>query len=156
MPGSPPRPLVDFSFFERYREVGALVIRLFAGGTIVYMCQDNVFSWPRMLEFRDFLAARGVLFPLFAACLSVYVQFACGILFLLGLLTRWAAIAMVVNFVAAIIIVHLDLPLQAAIPPGAMLACSLFLLFDRPGRLSLDAMLEERTASLRHSHRAAA
>lgn len=156
MPGTARPPLVDFSFFERHREVGALVIRLFAGGTIVYMSQDNVFSWERMLEFRDFLAARGVLIPLVAACLSVYVQFACGILFLLGLLTRYAAIAMVVNFVAAILIVHLDLPLQAAIPPGAMLACSLFLLFNGAGRLSVDAQLEGRVAPLRHSRRAAA
>lgn len=156
MPGTARRPLVDFSYFERHREVGALVIRLFAGGTIVYMSQDNVFSWERMLEFRDFLAARGVLVPLFAACLSVYVQFACGILFLLGLFTRWAAIAMVVNFVAAIVIVHLDLPLQAAIPPGAMLACSLFLLFNGAGRLSLDALLNERSVASRRAHQAAA
>ena len=156
MPGAPRHPAVDFSFFERHREYGALVIRLFAGGTIVYMCQDNVFSWQRMLEFRDFLAARGVLFPLLAACVSVYVQFVSGILFLLGLFTRYAAVAMVVNFVAAIIIVHLDLPLQAAIPPAAMLACSLFLLFNGAGRISLDARLEARSTPAPHTHRATA
>lgn len=150
------RPLIDFGFFERRRELGPLVIRLFAGGTIVWMCQDNVFSWHRMLEFRDFLAARDVIYPLFAACLSVYVQFACGILFVLGLFTRHAAVAMVVNFIAALMIAHVGLPFQANIPPLAMLASSLFLLFHGPGALSLDAMLARRNPEQASTRRAAA
>ena len=59
--------------------------------------QDNVFSHARMLEFRDFLAARQVPWPLVAAHVSVYAQFVCGILYLLGLFVRPAAVLMIVR-----------------------------------------------------------
>ncbi|HVF67684.1 MAG TPA: hypothetical protein VM914_08475, partial [Pyrinomonadaceae bacterium] len=45
----------------------------------------------------------------------------CGILFALGLLVRPAALLMVINFVAALVIAHLDAPLDAA---GSRSACS--------------------------------
>ncbi|HEX8337541.1 MAG TPA: hypothetical protein VF621_12475, partial [Pyrinomonadaceae bacterium] len=64
-----------FGFFERHREYGAFFVRLVVGFILVYGTQDNVFSGERMMEFRDFLAARGVPFPLFAAHLSAYAQF---------------------------------------------------------------------------------
>lgn len=130
-----------FGFFERRREYGAVFVRLVVGFVLVYGTQDNVFSHERMLEFRDFLAARRVPFPLFAANLSAYAQFACGILYLVGLLVRPAALVMVINFVAALVIAHLDTPLDAARLALCMLFSSLFLLFNGAGALSLDNSL---------------
>ncbi|HEX8498999.1 MAG TPA: DoxX family protein [Pyrinomonadaceae bacterium] len=127
-----------FGFFERNREYGAVFVRLVVGFVLVYGTQDNVFGHDRMLEFRDFLAARRVPLPLFAAYLSAYAQFACGILYVLGLLVRPAALVMVINFVAALVIAHLDAPLDAARLALCMLFCSLFLLFNGAGALSLD------------------
>ncbi len=127
-----------FGFFERHKEKGAFFVRLVVGFVLVYGTQDNVFSHERMLEFRDFLAARGVPFPLFAAHLSAYAQFVCGILYVVGLLVRPAALVMVVNFVAALLIAHLDAPLDSARLALAMLFCSLFLLFHGAGKPSLD------------------
>jgi putative oxidoreductase len=133
-----------FSFFERHREYGAVFVRLVVGFVLVYGTQDNVFSHERMLEFRDFLAARRVPLPLFAAYLSVYAQFVCGILYVLGLLVRPAALVMVVNFVAALFIAHLDTPLDTARLALCMLFSSLFLLFNGAGALSLDERLGGR------------
>ncbi len=133
--------LPGFKFFERRREYGPFFVRLVVGFVLVYGTQDNVFSHERMLEFRDFLAARSVPYPLFAARLSAYAQFACGILFALGLAVRPAAAVMVVNFVAALLIAHLGAPLDAARLALCMLFCSLFLLFHGPGKLSLDGRL---------------
>ena len=127
-----------FGFFERRREYGAVFVRLVVGFVLVYGTQDNVFSHERMTEFRDFLAARRVPSPLFAAYLSAYAQFACGVLYALGLFVRPAALVMVINFVAAILIAHLDTPLDATRPALFMLFCSLFLLFNGAGALSLD------------------
>lgn len=133
-----------FGFFERHREKGAFFVRLVVGFVLVYGTQDNVFSNARMVEFGDFLAARGVPFPLVAAHVSAYAQFVCGILFVLGLYVRPAALLMVVNFVAALLIAHLDTPLDAARLALCMLFCSLFLLFNGAGALSLDDALSRR------------
>jgi len=136
--------LPGFGFFERHREYGAVFVRLVVGFVLIYGTQDNVFSHERMLEFRDFLAARRVPLPLFAAYLSAYAQFVCGILYVLGLLVRPAALVMVVNFVAALVIAHLDTPLDAARLALCMLFSSLFLLFNGAGELSLDNYLSRR------------
>ena len=133
--------LPGFGFFERRREYGPFFVRLVVGFILVYGTQDNVLSHERMLEFRDFLAARRVPAPLFAAHLSAYAQFACGILFAVGLLVRPAAAVMVVNFVAALLIAHLDAPLDAARLALCMLFSSLFLLFHGAGKLSVDERL---------------
>ncbi|HEX8147570.1 MAG TPA: DoxX family protein [Pyrinomonadaceae bacterium] len=133
-----------FGFFERHREKGAFFVRLAVGFILVYGTQDNVFSHERMIEFRDFLAARRVPFPLFSAYLSAYAQFSCGILYVLGLFVRPAAAVMVINFVAALVIAHLDAPLDAARLALCMLFSSLFLLFHGAGALSLDDHLSRR------------
>jgi putative oxidoreductase len=133
-----------FGFFERRREYGAVFVRLVVGFILIYGTQDNVFSHERMLEFRDFLASRRVPYPLLAANLSAYAQFVCGILYVLGLLVRPAALLMVINFVAALVIAHLDAPFDAARLALCMLFSSLFLLFNGAGALALDNRLGGR------------
>ena len=133
--------LPGFRFFEERREYGPLFIRLVVGFVLVYGTQDNVFNHERMLEFRDFLAVRSVPYPLFAAHLSVYAQFVCGILFVIGLAVRPAAAVMVFNFVAALLIAHLNAPLDYARLALCMLFSSLFLLFHGAGKLSADERL---------------
>ena len=131
-----------FEFFRRHREYGALFVRLVVGLILVHQSQDNVFSHARMLEFRDFLAARQVPWPLVAAHVSVYAQFICGILYLLGLFVRPAAAVMVVNFIAALLIAHRNQPIEGAFLALVMLFCSLFLLFNGAGKPSLDDRME--------------
>ncbi len=133
-----------FRFFERHREYGAVFVRLVVAFVLVYGTQDNVFSHERMLEFRDFLAARGVPLPLFAAFLSAYAQFVCGLLYILGAFTRPAAVVMIVNFVAAIIIAHLGDTFRGMFPALVILFSSCFLLLHGPGKLSVDDALARR------------
>lgn len=130
--------LFDFDFLNRRREFGAFFIRLVVGAHLVYGTQDNVFSWDRMLEFREFLAERGVPFALFSAHLSVYAQFICGVLYLLGAFTRPAAAVMIINFIAALFIAHRDLAYQPMFPALVMLCGSLFLFFHGAGKPSID------------------
>ncbi len=124
---------------DRYRELAPLLLRLFIAFVLVYGTQDNVFSQAKMLEFRDFLAKNGFPYSLFCAYLSAYAQLACGILLALGLLTRWAAAVVVVNFVVALLMVHVGLPFTANIAPLAMLVGGLFFLLYGAPRYSLDA-----------------
>lgn len=128
-------PLQKLSTYSHW---GMLILRLAFATQLIWGTQDNVFHWERMLEFRDFLEVRHVPLPLLAAIVSVWAQFICGILWILGWQTRLAAAIMVINFIAALIIVHIGLPYEQNAPAINLLAVSLCLLFTGPGRLSLD------------------
>jgi putative oxidoreductase len=132
------------TWLDERRELGALFIRLFMSTFLIYMAQDNVFDRTRMVEFERFLGQFGFPMPLLSAHVSVYAQFVCGILILLGAFARVAAAAMVVNFVVALAMVHTRLPFREALDPSAMLAGSLFLLFHGAGVPSIDAWRERR------------
>ena len=129
---------------DKFKEYGPAFIRLIIGFHLVYGTQDNVFSYARMEEFAAFLSAHKVPFPLFAAFVSAYAQFICGILFILGFATRYAAFVMIINFIAAILIAHLGDPYPAKFPALMMLAGACFLFLHGPGELSVDRLLARR------------
>ncbi|MFD3001718.1 DoxX family protein [Pontibacter toksunensis] len=139
-----------FSFFRRHSAYGVLFLRLAIGVFIIYGVQDNVFSWERMLEFRDFLQERGVPYPLLAAHVSVYVQFTCGILLLLGGAVRFVGLLLIINFTAAIFIAHIGQPFQQYYPAAQLIAVGFFFLFNGAGPVSLDAFVT-RTQQKHHS-----
>ncbi|MEP1033321.1 DoxX family protein [Ekhidna sp.] len=116
-----------------------LPIRLAVGFHLIYGTQDNVFSWGRMLEFRDFLEVYGAPFPLMSAIVSVYAQFTCGILFILGWKVRYAGAVMIFNFIVAILLVHLNDPYPNIYPAISMLAGAIFMMLNGSGSISLDA-----------------
>ncbi|MDX5421441.1 MAG: DoxX family protein [Hymenobacteraceae bacterium] len=133
-----------FFFFQRHSAYGVLFLRLAIGVFIIYGVQDNVFNWNRMLEFRDFLEVHGVPSPLLAAHLSVYVQFICGILLLLGGAVRLVGLLLIINFTAAILIVHIGQSFPQYYPAAQLIAVGFFFLFHGAGPISLDAYLESR------------
>ncbi|HWT01601.1 MAG TPA: DoxX family protein [Pyrinomonadaceae bacterium] len=135
-----------FGFFKKHREFGAVFLRLVIGSFIIWGVQDNILSRERMLEFEGFLAAHGVPYPAFAARLSVYTQFICGVSILLGAFVRLTSIPFIINFVAAIIIAHRGDTFAGMFPPLVMIAAGLFFLFHGAGRLSVDELLERRKA----------
>ncbi len=119
-------------------------IRLAVGFHLIYGTQDNVFSWDRMLEFRDFLEAFGAPFPLISAVVSVYAQFICGILFILGWKVRYAGAVMTFNFIVAILLVHLSDPYPNIYPAISMLAGAIFMMLNGSGLISLDHWLQQK------------
>jgi putative oxidoreductase len=137
-------PTAPFAWTARYKEYGALFIRLAVGSRLIEGTQDNVFSRDRMQEFVGFLAANGTPFPEVGAVVSVYAQFVCGALFIIGLWTKPAAALMVVNFVAALVIAHRQTPFAVTWPALMMLAAALFFLLHGPGRPSVDRWLAGR------------
>jgi putative oxidoreductase len=138
-----------FNWFEQRKEYGLFFIRLTIGFRLIYGVADNVFSWAHMLEFRDFLDKLGVPFPLFSANLSVYAQFICGILFILGFLFRPAALVMVINFICALLIAHRTGGYLPAAAAWMILFTSVGFLFHGPGKLSLDERAPASPAALR-------
>ena len=142
--------MLKLARLDRYKEYGVIFIRLAVGFHLIYGTQDNVFSFARMEEFAQFLSARGVPFPLFSAFLSAYAQFICGALFILGAATRYAAIVMIINFVAAIGIAHIGDTYPNTAPALLMLAAACFFLVHGAGKLSIDNMLakQKQTSSV--------
>ena len=130
---------------DKFKEYGPIFIRLIIGFHLVYGTQDNVFSYVRMEEFAAFLSAHNVPSPLLAAFVSVYTQFICGILFILGAFTRYAALVMIINFIAAVLIAHTSDPYQSKFPALMMLAAACFLFLHGPGQVSVDSLFARRT-----------
>lgn len=124
------------------KQYSDLPIRLAVGFHLIYGSQDNVFSWERMYEFKDFLEQFGTPFPLVSAVLSVYAQFICGILFIIGWKIRFAGAVMIFNFIVAILLVHLSDPYPNIYPAISMLAGAMFLTINETGRISLDSWLQ--------------
>lgn len=133
-----------FEFFQRHKDYAGVFIRIIVGSFVIWGVQDNVFSHERMEEFAKFLAGRGVPFPLFAAHLSAYVQFICGVLIILGAWIRPASLPFIVNFVAALIIAHRGDGFREMFPALMMLFAGFFFLFNGAGKLSVDDVLEKR------------
>lgn len=136
--------LLRFNFSGRYRGYGAFLLRMLVSARLIYGVQDNIRSWEHMIEFQKFLAARGVEFPLAAAVISVYVQFICGVLILIGLFTRIAAIPLIINFIAALYIAHMNDTFLGMFQALTMLVAACFFLLDGPGKLSIDKWLDRR------------
>ena len=138
--------MLKLSIPEKYREYGVIFVRLIVGFHLIYGTQDNVFSFARMEEFAGFLSLKGVPFPLVSAFLSAYAQFICGILFIVGLATRYAAVVMIINFIAALIIAHIGDTYPSMFPALTMLAAACFFLVHGAGKVSFDSLLERREA----------
>jgi putative oxidoreductase len=139
---------LKLSHLEKYKEYGVIFIRLIVGFHLVYGTQDNILSSERMDEFVEFLRLRHVPFPLFSAFLSVFAQFVCGILFILGAATRRAAVLMIINFIAALVIAHIGDAYPNMFPALMMLAAACFFLLHGAGRLSIDGLLEKQKENI--------
>ena len=111
---------------------------------LFYGTQDNVFISARMEEFADFLRLRGVPVPLFSAHLSAYAQFICGILFIVGFATRYAAAVMIINFILALVIAHIGDSFRGMFPALVILASSCLLLLHGAGKPAIDELLARR------------
>ncbi|WP_454759363.1 DoxX family protein [Caulobacter segnis] len=133
------KQLAQLPQLARGTDAAMLLLRLLVGVFLIHGVWDNVTSAARMAEFESFLAAHHCPRPHLAAPLSVYAQLICGGLFVVGLFTRWAGLVMAFNFVVAFVLVHLDETLREQFPALVLIAVSLVLATQGPGRYSLDA-----------------
>jgi putative oxidoreductase len=127
-----------FVWLDRNKDIGTFILRLFVGMRLVYGVLDNVFSWQKMLHFREFLEAFHFPFPLLSAIVSVYAQLVAGLLFVVGYKIRWAALLMIFNFVVTIVMVHRNDTIEQLTPAMSMFFCSILFLFHGAGKYSMD------------------
>ena len=125
-------------FLGRYSDLSLAALRILTGGFLVYGTEDNVRSSERMEEFVHFLEANNFLSPELLAPLSVYAQFLCGILLVLGLLTRWTGLVVAFNFVVAVVMVHWTQDFRAWWPAIVLVFLGLHFACRGAGRWSID------------------
>ena len=114
--------------FSKYADLSLLFLRIGFGIRLIWGTLDNIISYDRMMEFADFLGANGFPFPITSAFASVYLQFAAGICWVLGVWVRESALVMVANFVIAILMVHIGDSYINTAPAIHLLTISFFLL----------------------------
>ena len=127
----------------RHADLGLLLLRWATGAFLVYQSHDNVFSATRMGEFVKFLTQFGFVYPELMAPLSVYAQFAAGIAFILGLLTRWFGLITAVNFIVAVWMVHFNDPVPGIWPAAILIVLGLYFGLRGAGRYGVDALFEK-------------
>lgn len=128
----------SFAWFERNKDWGIFLLRLFIGCRLIYGVVDNVISWEHMLKFRDFLKHFNFPFPLYCAIASVYLQLTAGVMIILGWEIRYAAILMIINFTVALLVVHRNDPIETMTAPLAIFFASILFLFQGSGKISID------------------
>lgn len=138
------RSLIFLDGLRGLSDAAFLALRLLVGAFLMWGTWDNIASPERMEEFVAFLSALQCPVPELAAPVSVYAQFICGTLLLLGLLTRWAGLVMAFNFAVAIALLTLgggESDFRALFPPFVMIAVPLLLATYGAGKFSADAAL---------------
>jgi putative oxidoreductase len=96
-----------------------------------------------MSDVQAFFESIYIPVPMISAYVSVYAQFICGILFVLGLWVRPAAIIMAFNFTVAVIAANLDKGIEKSFAAWILFAVSVLFIFTGAGKISLDKTLNK-------------
>lgn len=135
------RKLLFLAPAQGFGDFSLLLLRLFVGLFLIWGVWDNVSSAARMQEYAAFLAQHGFSSPRLMAPLSVYLQLAIGLGFVLGLFTRWAGIFCAIHFAIAIAMVDRHGGMRGVFPSGCLVFIGLYLATYGAGRFSIDAAL---------------
>jgi putative oxidoreductase len=135
------RKLLLLNSAQRFSDFALLLLRVFVGFFLIWGVWDNVTSLDRMHEFAAFLRKYHFPSPEILAPVSVYLQLAIGVGFILGMFTRWAGLFCVLNFVIAIAMVDRFEGMRGIFPSGCLVFIGLYLATHGAGRLSVDAVL---------------
>lgn len=122
-------------------DVAFLTLRVSVGSFLVWGVWDNITSAEHMRTFVAFLRQFGFPAPELLAPFDVWVQFAVGIAFILGLATRWAGLVCAVNFAVAIAMVDHLQGWRGSFGSMCLIAIGLVLATHGPGKWSLDRLL---------------
>lgn len=135
------RQLAFLSSAQRFADFTLLLMRLFVGLFLVWSVWGYISGGERLHEYADLLAKHAFPNPHLLAPLSVYLQMAIGIAFVLGLFTRWAGLLCAFHFAVAIFMIDHAGGMRGTFPSGCLVVMGLYLGTHGAGRLSLDAAL---------------
>jgi len=133
---------LQLSFLRLLTPAAWLALRLYLGWFLIVGVWDNIISTARMEEFEAFLRNLNCPMPDIAAPVSVWAQFAVGVLLIPGLLTRAAGLLLAVNFLVAVILIGATGANERDLfPPAILIFVGLVLAANGAGAWSADAVL---------------
>jgi putative oxidoreductase len=128
-----------FSWLDRFQSFGALVMRLVLGTIMVRHGYDKIIPSGALYNFSHMVTHMHL--PVWLGYVAAFTEFFGGILLILGLLTRFAALMMACDMAVAIAKVHLHggiIGPNSFALPLALFSISLMLVFTGCGMLGLD------------------
>lgn len=126
-------------------DLALLILRIVFGGSMI-----AGHGWGKLMrlfsgepiEFGDPYG----LGPVSSLILVAFAEFLCSILVMLGLMTRWALIPLIITMLTVVFMVHLGDP-YTRVEKGLLFLASFVALFlTGPGAYSLDAIWKKRMA----------
>ena len=132
--------------FMKQVDIGLLLLRLVFGGGMILG-----HGWPKLMklinenpvEFGDPIGVG----PVVSLILAVFAELLCSALVMLGFLTRWAVIPLIIIMLVAIFIVHIGDPFTRMEKAILYLVPFVVLLLTGPGKLSVDYAMKSNTPS---------
>lgn len=131
-----------FAWLDRFQPFGSLVMRLALGFIMITHGYQKVIPHGALYNFTRMVGHLGL--PAWLGYVAAFTEFFGGMLLLLGLFTRVAALLMVIEMGIAIARVHLRggiLGNNSLDLPVACLAIALMLLFSGSGAFALDDLV---------------
>jgi putative oxidoreductase len=131
-------------YLDRLQPLALLVLRLVLAAVMIAHGSQKVFGGMP----RHALLVSSIGLPAWLAYLSAAAEFGGGILVLLGLLTRFAALAIAIDLMIAIVKIHFKAGLRG--PGGfefpmSVVAIAFALIFFGAGPIALDTVFRGRT-----------
>ncbi|MEX0798049.1 MAG: DoxX family protein [Bacteriovoracaceae bacterium] len=122
--------------------LGLLIFRVYVGLTIAFA--HGIGKIPPQEQFVGMVEGMGFPMAYSFAWLAGLAEFAGGIAVALGLLTRFGALGLIVNFAVASLIFHSADPFQVKELAFTFLFCSILLCFTGAGKFSVDALINKK------------
>ena len=134
-------------FLEANKAYGIVPLRIVAGwrltaGVWPYATQAKPIS-----EAAAFFHQLHMPQPLLSAYVSVYARFVCGLFFIIGFWVRPAALVMIINFLVAVFVAHLNDRVEKSFAAWALLAMAISFLFFGAGKISIDEQFKKTNKS---------
>jgi putative oxidoreductase len=133
------------TWLDRFQSFGATILRLSLGAIMVAHGYQKIIPRGALYAFTQEVAHLGI--PAWLGYVAAFTEFFGGILLILGLLTRIAALGCAIDMAVAVLKVHLRAGLTGH--PGrpgfefplALFAIALMLVFTGGGLVSLDRVI---------------
>lgn len=135
------RKFVFLAPAQRFADFTLLLLRIFVGSFLVWSVWSSVTSLEHMHEYEEYLGEHGFSSPRLLAPVSVYLQLAVGICFVLGVFTRWAGLLCALHFIVAIAMIDHSGGMRGIFPSGCLVVIGLYLATNGAGQFSIDAAL---------------
>src|SRR5271163_2797027 len=123
-------------WLNRLQPWGALLLRLVLGGTMLHYGYRKVIPHGALNHFAHVVATLGL--PSWLGYVSAFTEFVGGVLLVVGLFTRLAALFISVNLLVALVTVVIHQGFSVYSNIAALIAIAVMLLFYGGGTLALD------------------